>query len=229
MCSVPTESDRSLHTCETLVGEQKAKIQQLEEHLQQERALRLELEARLKSIEKWYSSISAIFLGVTDSQESDLERSQLIASLEKSQEMYRTLIKHYPNGFVFLFDRDLRYTLVGGQGLALAGLDKAELEGKTLWEVTPPEDLQLFETTYRAALAGEENTFEYKYRDRYYSKTISPVKNDRQKIFAGMVVTQDISDKKHAELAMQRMKSELEIKYRKRTEDLKIANQQLRE
>ncbi|MFS8117624.1 MAG: PAS domain S-box protein [Microcoleus sp.] len=229
MCSVPTESDRSLHTCETLVGEQKAKIQQLEEHLQQERALRLELEARLKSIEKWYSSISAIFPGVTDSQESDLERSQLIASLKKSQEMYRTLIKHYPNGSVFLFDRDLRYTLVDGQGLAVAGLSKEQLEGKTLQEVSPPEDLQFFETTYRAALAGEENTFEYKYRDRFYSTTISPVKNDREEIFAGMVVTQDITEKKQAEIALEEIKNQLEIKYQKRTEDLKTANDQLQE
>ena len=49
--------------------------------------------------------------------------------------MYRTLIKHYPNGSVFLFDRDLRYTLVDGQGLAAVGLSKEQLEGKTLWEV----------------------------------------------------------------------------------------------
>ncbi len=229
MCSVPTESDRSRPTCETLVGEQKAKIQQLEEHLQQERALRLELEAKLKSIDKWYSSISAIFVGVTDSKESDLERNQLIAALEKSQEMYRTLIRNYPNGSVFLFDRDLRYILVDGQGLALAGLDKAELEGKTLWEVTPPEDLPLFETKYRAALAGSENTFEYKYQDRIYSITLTPVKNDQGEIFAGMVVAQDITENKQAEIALQKNKNQLEIKYKKRTEDLKIANQQLRE
>ena len=229
MCSVPTESDRALHTCETLVGEQKAKIQQLEEHLQQERVLRLELEARLKASEKPGSSSSDILLDIIGSKQSNLERSQLITSLEKSQEMYRTLIKNYPNGSVFLFDRDLRYTLVDGQGLALAGLDKAELEGKTLREVAPPEDLQLFETKYRAALAGSENTFEYKYRDRIYSITITPVKNDREEVFAGMVVTQDITEKKQTEIALQGIKNRLEIKYQKRTEDLKIANQQLRE
>ncbi|PSB52142.1 histidine kinase [filamentous cyanobacterium Phorm 6] len=229
MCSVPTESDRSLHTCETLVGEQRAKIQQLEEHLQQERVLRLELEGRLKVIEKPCSSSSTIFRDITDSNQADLEPSQLIAALKKSQEMYRTLIRNYPNGSVFLFDRDLRYILVDGQGLALAGLDKAELEGKTLWEVVPPEDLQFFETKYRAALAGSENTFEYKYQDRIYSITLSPVKNDREEIFAGMVVAQDVTEKKQAEIALQRIKNQLEIKYQKRTEDLKIANQQLRE
>ncbi|MEG4276153.1 PAS domain S-box protein [Microcoleus sp. MON1_C1] len=224
MCIDPTKIDRPLETCEALVAEQKAKIRQLEEDLQQQRELCLKLEAQLKAVENAGFSGSVTELDITED-----DRIQLIASLEKSQEMYRTLIKHYPNGSVFLFDRDLRYTLVDGQGLAVVGLSKEQLEGKTLWEVSSPEDLPLFETTYRAALAGKENTFEYKYRHRIYSTTIAPVKNDREEIFAGMVVTQDITEKKQAEIALEEIKNQLEIKYQKRTEDLKTANAQLQE
>ena len=224
MCIDPTKIDRPLETCEALVAEQKAKIRQLEEDLQQQRELCQRLEAQLKAVENAGFSGSATEFDITDD-----DRIRLIASLEKSQEMYRTLIKHYPNGSVFLFDRDLRYTLVDGQGLAAVGLSKEQLEGKTLWEVSPPEDWSLFETKYRAALAGKENTFEYKYRDRIYSTTIVPVKNDREEIFAGMVVTQDITEKKQAEIGLQEIKNQLKIKYQKRTEDLKAANNQLRE
>ncbi|WP_293129273.1 PAS domain S-box protein [Microcoleus sp. bin38.metabat.b11b12b14.051] len=231
MCIDPTEyarrsypvENRPLESCEALVAEQSAKIRQLEEDLQQQRELCRKLAAQLKAVENADSS------GSTTELEHADDRTQLIASLEKSQEMYRTIIKHYPNGSVFLFDRDLRYTLADGKGLAVVGLSKELLEGKTLWEVSPPEDLELFEAKYRAALAGEENNFEYKYRDRFYSTTISPLKNDREQIFAGMVVTQDISEKKQAEFALRRLKNELEIKYQKRSEDLRIANQQLRE
>jgi len=224
MCIDPTKIDRPLETCEALVAEQKAKIRQLEEDLQQQRELCQKLEAQLKAVENAGFSGSATECDITDD-----DRIRLIASLEKSQEMYRTLIKHYPNGSVFLFDRDLRYTLVDGQGLAAVGLSKEQLEGKTLWEVSPPEDWSLFETKYRAALAGKENTFEYKYRGRIYSKTIAPVKNDGEEIFAGMVVTQDITEKKQAEIGLQEIKNQLKIKYQKRTEDLKAANTQLRE
>ncbi len=224
MCIDPAKIDRPLETCEALVAEQTAKIRQLEEDLQQQREVCQKLEAQLKAVENAGFSGSA-----TESDITDDDRVRLIASLEKSQEMYRTLIKHYPNGSVFLFDRDLRYTLVDGQGLAAVGLSKEQLEGKTLWEVSPPEDWSLFETKYRAALAGKENTFEYKYRDRIYSKTIAPVKNDREEIFAGMVVTQDITEKKQAEIGLQEIKNQLKIKYQKRTEDLKAANNQLRE
>ena len=224
MCIDPTKIDRPLENCEALVAEQTAKIRQLEEDLRQQRELCQRLEAQLKAVENAGFSGSATEFDITDD-----DRVRLIASLEKSQEMYRTLIKHYPNGSVFLFDRDLRYTLVDGQGLAAVGLSKEQLEGKTLWEVSPPEDLPLFETKYRAALAGKENTFEYKYRDRIYSKTIAPVKTDREEIFAGMVVTQDITEKKQAEIGLQEIKNQLKIKYQKRTEDLKAANTQLRE
>ncbi|MBD1813397.1 PAS domain S-box protein [Microcoleus vaginatus DQ-U2] len=224
MCIDPTKIDRPLETCEALVAEQKAKIRQLEEDLHQQRELCQKLEAQVKAVE------NASFSGsVTEFDSTEDDRIQLIASLEKSQEMYRTLIKHYPNGSVFLFDRDLRYTLIDGQGLAVVGLSKELLEGKTLWEVSSPEDLPLFETTYRAALAGKENTFEYKYGGRVYSTTIAPVKNDREEIFAGMVVTQDITEKKQAEIALEEIKNQLEIKYQKRTEDLKTANDQLQE
>ncbi|MEG4516116.1 MULTISPECIES: PAS domain S-box protein [unclassified Microcoleus] len=224
MCIDPTKGDRPLETCEALVAEQKVKILQLEEDLQQQRELCQKLEAQLKAVE------NAGFSGsVTEFDITEDDRLRLIASLEKSQEMYRTLIKHYPNGSVFLFDCDLRYTLVDGQGLAVVGLSKELLEGKTLWEVSPPEDLPLFEITYRAALAGKENNFEYKYGGRVYSTTIAPVKNDREEIFAGMVVTQDITEKKQAEIALEEIKNQLEIKYQKRTEDLKTANNQLQE
>ena len=223
MCIYPTDIDRPLETCEALVAEQKAKIQKLEEHLQQQRELCLKLEAQLKAVENAGSS------ALVTKFEIDDERTQLIASLEKSQEMYRTLIKHYPNGSVFLFDRDLRYTLVDGQGLAVVGLSKEQLEGKTLQEVVSPEDWQLFESKYRAALAGEEHNFEYKYGELIYSITVVPVKNDREEIFAGMVVTQEITEQKQAHIGMQRLKNALEIKYQKQSAALKTSNQQLRE
>jgi PAS domain S-box-containing protein len=168
-------------------------------------------------------------IDITDRKREARERNQLIASLEKSQEMYRTLIKYYPNGSVFVFDRDLRYSLVDGQALARVGISQAQLEGKTLQETIPPEDLQFFESKYRAVLAGEEHTFEYKYRDGIYLITVVPLKNDRDEIFAGMVVSHEITEQKQADLGLQQVKKDLEIKFQKQSAILKASNQQLRE
>ena len=82
MCIDPTKIDRPLETCEALVAEQKAKIRQLEEDLQQQRELCQKLEAQLKAVE------NAGFSGsVNDFDITDDDRIRLIASLEKSQEM----------------------------------------------------------------------------------------------------------------------------------------------
>ena len=35
--------------------------------------------------------------------------------------LYRDIARNFPNGAVLLFDRDLRFTLAEGQGLATAG------------------------------------------------------------------------------------------------------------
>jgi hypothetical protein len=51
-----------------------------------------------------------------------------------------------------LFDSDLRYTLVDGTGLAEVGLSPEGMEGKTIWEVFPPEMCAQIEPQYRAAL-----------------------------------------------------------------------------
>ncbi len=223
MCINSIGDSQLIDNCEALVAEQKIKIQQLEEDLQQHQELCVNLQAQLKAVENTCAS------GFPTEFEIAEERIGLIASLQKSQEIYQILIKNHPNSSVFLFDRDLRYTLVDGQGLTVVGLSKELLKGKTLREISPPESFQFFESKYRDALAGKEHNFEYKYRDHIYLTTIVPVKNDREEILAGMVITQDITEQKQAEIALQVMKNDLIIKYRKRSEDLKIANQQLRE
>lgn len=222
MCINPT-GDRPLDTCEALIADQKVKIRQLEEELQQHQELCVNLRTQLKAVDYACASGSATEFELTE------ERIGLIASLQKSQEIYRILIKNYPNGWVCLFDRDLRYTLADGQGLAVIGLSTENLEGKTLQEVVPPEDLQLFESKYRAALAGKDHTFEYKYGVRIYSITVVPVKNERSEIFAGMVFTQEITEQKQALIGMERLKNALEIKYKKQSAVLNASNQQLRE
>ncbi|TAG91400.1 MAG: PAS domain S-box protein [Oscillatoriales cyanobacterium] len=223
MCINRTGDDGALGICESLVAEQKIKICQLEEDLQQQKELCINLRAQFKALENTDDSVSAIECELTDN------RIALITSLEKDREIYRILIKNYPNGSILLFDQDLRYTLVDGQGLAVLGLSKEQLEGKTLWEISPPEDLQSLESKYRGALAGKEYKFEYKYSNRIYFTTIVPVRNDLEKIVAGMVVIQDITEQKQAEIALQVIKNDLKIKYEKRSTDLKTANQQLRE
>ena len=132
------------------------------------------------------------------------DRKQAEAALRKSEKQYRTLAKNFPNGAVLLFDRDLRYLIAEGVELSSVGLSNELVEGKTLTETFAPEICDVFEPAYRAALAGESRSFEFALDERVYLVYTLPVTNENGEIAAGMVMTQNITERKQAEKQLQR-------------------------
>jgi signal transduction histidine kinase/CHASE3 domain sensor protein/DNA-binding response OmpR family regulator len=120
-------------------------------------------------------------------------------ALRKSEELYHTLVKNFPNGWVLLFDHDLRYTIADGAGLAAISLSKEAFEGKTIWEALPPETCALIEPHYRAALTGEARSFELLYANRAHLVYTLPIRNEFGQIYAGMMMSQDITQRKEVE------------------------------
>jgi PAS domain S-box-containing protein len=148
--------------------------------------------------------IGSVIIEITD-------RKLAEEALRESEQLYRTLASNFPNGAVMLFDLELRYTLAEGTELAAVGLSKELMEGKTIWEVFPPEFCDVVEPNYRAALAGETVVTEFTYSDRSYLAYTLPVRNERQEITGGLLMTQNISDRKLAEAALR----ESEEQYRR--------------
>lgn len=127
------------------------------------------------------------------------ERQQIEDALRRSEELYRTLIHNFPDGIVLLFDHDLRYQIVDGQGLSNIWLTREMLEGKTIWEALEPEVAEQLDPMYRAALAGTPQTFDVDYAARSYRVQVVPVKNDRGEVIAGLAVAQDMTRQKQVE------------------------------
>lgn len=144
--------------------------------------------------------VTGISTDITDFKEAE-------AALKKSEALYRTFASNFPNGGVFLFDTDLRFTLADGLGLAEAGLSKEQLEGKTIWEAVPSEVATYIEPFYRAALAGETVVTEIPFRGFIYWVYHLPITNDRGEIIAGMVMTQNITDRKRREEQLRLLES----------------------
>jgi PAS domain S-box-containing protein len=143
----------------------------------------------------------AILRDITEREESE-------AALRKSEELYRTLAKNFPNGAVFLFDHNLRYTIAEGMGLTALGLESEAIAKKTLWETFPPETSAILEPTYRDALAGKTTVTEVPLGEQIYRLHVLPVKNERRKVFAGMMMTQDITSIKRNEEALRQRADE---------------------
>lgn len=136
-------------------------------------------------------------------------RKQSEAALRKSEELYRTLVKNFPNGAVFLFNEELRYTIAHGLGLATLNLDSEALTGKTIWEILPPETSQVIEPIYRQALKGKSTETEIPFDDRFYRLHVLPVINADGEILSGMAMTQDITESKKSEAALRSRADEL--------------------
>jgi diguanylate cyclase (GGDEF)-like protein/PAS domain S-box-containing protein len=111
----------------------------------------------------------------------------------------RLAAESFPNGLLLLFDRRLRHTFASGRGLRSIGLSARETEGRTVRELFPPETWTVLEPAYRAALEGLESAFELPHGDRDHLHRVVPVRDRAGTIVAGMLVAQDITDRKSHE------------------------------
>jgi diguanylate cyclase (GGDEF)-like protein/PAS domain S-box-containing protein len=118
--------------------------------------------------------------------------------VEKREKLYRTLARNIPGTGVLLFDRDLRYTLAEGEQLKRQKFAQDELEGRTIWEAFPKKIADEWAVYYERALTGEHISFERNAPDGWYQIDVLPVRDENGEIFAGMVMWQDITDRKRA-------------------------------
>jgi PAS domain S-box-containing protein len=148
-------------------------------------------------------SADGAIIGIVGINDDITARKQNEDALRKSEELYRTLVQNLPNIVVNMFDKDLRYTLIEGSALHRHGFQRSTLEGKTVREVLSPDRAQLYEPLYRAALNGQVSTLETT-RDGYtYYVTIVPVKDENGEIFAGMSLSEDITERKQAQAKLE--------------------------
>ncbi|WP_455449865.1 PAS domain S-box protein [Natrinema thermotolerans] len=147
------------------------------------------------------------------------ERDEYERQLAESEQRYRTLIDHFPNGAVGLFDEDLRYRIAGGDAFDEIGASADEIVGKTLWERYPSALAERLEPRFRAALEGETSSFELTFHDRDWTAYTLPVADDDGEIFGGMIMVQEITERKERERKLRERERQLE-RYQQYTDEI---------
>jgi len=133
----------------------------------------------------------------------------------RRERLYQTLAAHLRRSSVLLFDKQLRFTLAEGKRLATGRYTKEDLENKCMDEVFPPDVVEQWKPLYERALAGEDISFEHSGEDGFFQVDLQPIRDENGEIFAGMIMWEDISERKQAEDALK----ESENRYRQLFED----------
>jgi PAS domain S-box-containing protein len=137
-------------------------------------------------------------LGTRDVTEQRLSNDALM----QSEARYRVLARNFPNGLVMLFDQDLRFSIADGIGLTQLGYTREQLEGHTIEETFPNDIVALLKPTFTSAIKGKPEITELPLRDRILQIHTIPIYDEKGNVTGGMVMTQDITDRKNAEQAL---------------------------
>jgi PAS domain S-box-containing protein len=140
------------------------------------------------------------------------ERRRMIEALTISEARYKGLIAHLPDSTIHLFDHELRLLLSEGDRMLAHGYDPQALEGQLLQDAVPLAVYERLAPEYRAALAGETRSFDLDTHDgtATYWVQIAPLHDDVGHIIGGMAISRDITERRHAELALEQRAGELE-------------------
>lgn len=127
------------------------------------------------------------------------EQKEREQQLERSERRYRQLAENMPNGAVLLFDEDLRYTLAHGQGLLAHGPPPEAYLGAHVTEMVEGDLGERLVELYERTLDGSAVGTEISYEDRIFQVETVPLRNADDSVYAGMVLTQDVTDLRRSE------------------------------
>jgi len=138
------------------------------------------------------------------------ERVERKRALEESERRYRSIVENFPNGSLAMYDADLRYTVIGGEIYDEVDASSEDVEGTPI-EARLGEDLfERMEPMLRGAFDGETAEFEASLRGRTFRIRTLPVRDEAGEVFAGMVISQDVTERKERERELQRYETVVE-------------------
>ncbi len=124
-----------------------------------------------------------------------MERRMAERALQKSQKLYETVAKNFPNGTISLLNRELTYEFSEGKGRS----NDQSVIGKKFSEVHQTNDLSKSVEKLAAVLEGRESTLEYTSEEGTFLIHLVPIHDDQNQVERILVVEEDITEIKKAE------------------------------
>ena len=156
--------------------------------------------------------------------------------LEKEKEALRktVFIANAADQLLTMIDRNYRYESVNEAYCRARGQRHEDVVGKsvsTVWGQAQFDSIikPKLDRCFSGKVTSSEDWFKFDGRElRCYQVTYNPYRDDSGQVTHAVVVTHDITARKHAEAGMKKAHDRLERRVQQRTEDLELANDQLR-
>lgn len=167
-------------------------------------------------------------LGVLISGEDITDYLKNQTSLQKDINLYRILANNIPDINLYFFDKDLRFILAEGGEMKNNGFTRDSFEGKTLSEISSDHTKQIWEPLFVSAIQGKTSSTEYQFNNYYYLIWVLPIKDDRNQVYSGIAITQNITDDKITEQKLKKSKEEAEKANRAKSDFLARVSHEIR-
>ncbi|MGB0388233.1 MAG: PAS domain S-box protein [Ardenticatenaceae bacterium] len=163
-----------------------------------------------------------------------VERKRAESILRESEERFRKIFEEGPLGMAII-GLDYRFLKVNATLSQLVGYSEAQLSTRTFADITHPDDVEESLSLAQQLFADEISAYqiEKRYLDHrgeviWIDLTASIIRGKEGPALYGLVMIQDITERKQAEMALRQARDELELRVQKRTEELKLANEEVR-
>ncbi len=131
---------------------------------------------------------------------------------QQMEQLLMDVLSNLPGTAITVFDRRLRVLLMSGSAPKEMGIDPATATGRSLSELMSPAEFVRLEPAYRAALAGASRTDEQSNlgTEGVWWLRTAPLRTSSGKVYAGLAIATDVTDRRVEELRRLRIDAQLE-------------------
>ncbi len=129
--------------------------------------------------------------------EKDLLDSQ--AELRKSQQLFESIAKNFPNGAINVLDKNYRIIFTDGEEYHKYNLNPASFIGQPIDVLFPNKNLSSYKALYDKVFQGETQHFEFENDGMFYENIAVPLPDEKGNISQILTVTLNITQRKKAE------------------------------
>lgn len=132
--------------------------------------------------------------------------------LTKSEQLYSTIAKNFPDGTINVFDKNFDYVFVEGKELLNRSNDAESLTGTNFLKQLPKDQHKIVSDCLEKTFMGEAGSVNIKIDEAFYTMDTEPLNENDGSIEKVLAIIKNITQQKQAELKIKRnLKKEQEL------------------